>query len=279
VDLTNRVPDTIWCSPRPCGSHQSCPDTIWCSPHPCGSHAYSVSLLWFSTPSRGHCRKHRVLSLAWVRNATFCCVWEEGAIHGCVSVPHLMKQIKQHGMSRLGRAAVLVLAALMATGAAALAPSEYQLKAVFLFNFAQFVEWPPEAFDESTSSLNVCIAGSDPFGSELEAVMQGESVGGRPLVVERVTDIDATQRCHLVYVNQPEQQLRETLQKLKGKPVLTVGETQAFMEAGGMIRFNMDGKKIRLMINPKAADEAQLRLSSKLLRSSELVAMEAGNAR
>jgi hypothetical protein len=190
-----------------------------------------------------------------------------------------MKQIKQHGMSRLRRAAVLVVAALMVTGAAALAPSEYQLKAVFLFNFAQFVEWPPEAFDESTSSLNVCIAGSDPFGSELEAVMQGESVGGRPLVVERLADLEDTQRCHLAYVNQPEQQLRETLQRLKGKPVLTVGETQAFMESGGMIRFNMDGKKIRLMINPKAADEAQLRLSSKLLRSSELIAMEVGNAR
>jgi hypothetical protein len=190
-----------------------------------------------------------------------------------------MKQIKQHRMSRAGRAAVLVVAALMSAGAAALATSEYQLKAVFLFNFAQFVEWPPAAFGESTSSLNVCIAGDDPFGSELEAVMQGESVGGRPLAVERLADVEVAQRCHLIYVNQPEQQLRATLQKLKGKPVLTVGETQAFMEAGGMIRFNMDGKKIRLMINPKAADEAQLRLSSKLLRSSELVAMEAGNAR
>jgi hypothetical protein len=190
-----------------------------------------------------------------------------------------MKQIKQHGMSRVGRAAVLVVSALMAAGAAALATSEYQLKAVFLFNFAQFVEWPPEAFDESTSSLNVCIAGNDPFGSELEAVMQDESVGGRPLVVERLADVEAAQSCHLVYVNQPEPQLRETLQKLRGKPVLTVGETQAFMESGGMIRFNMDGKKIRLTINPKAADDAQLRLSSKLLRSSELVAMEVGNAR
>ena len=203
-----------------------------------------------------------------------------GAIrHRCVSVPHLMKHIKQHGVSRAGRAAVLVVTALIAASAAALATSEYQLKAVFLFNFAQFVEWPPQAFDESASSLNVCIVGNDPFGSELEAVMQGESVGGRPLLVERLISIEATNSCHLLYVNQPEQQLRETLQKLKGKPVLTVGETQAFMEAGGMIRFNMDGKKIRLMINPKAADEAQLRLSSKLLRSSELVAMEAGNAR
>ena len=248
--------------------------------HCCGLTSHSVSLLWFSTTSQCHCSKHRVLSLILVRNATSCCVEEEGAIrHRCVSVPHLMKQIKQHGASRARRAVVLVVAALISAGAAALATSEYQLKAVFLFNFAQFVEWPAQAFDESTSSLNVCIVGNDPFGSELEAVMQGESVGGRPLVVERLTNLETTQSCHLLYVNQPEHQLRETLQMLKGKPVLTVGETQAFMDSGGMIRFNMDGKKIRLIINPKAADEAQLRLSSKLLRSSELVAMETRSAR
>lgn len=190
-----------------------------------------------------------------------------------------MKLIQEHGVSRAARAVLLVAATLMSAGAWALASSEYQLKAVFLFNFAQFVEWPPEAFDEAASSLNICVAGNDPFGPELEAVMQGERVGGRLLAIERLTDVDAAPNCHLVYVNQPEEQLRETLRKLKGKPVLTVGETQSFMNSGGMIRFNMDGKKIRLIINPKAADESQLRLSSKLLRSSELIAMESRDAR
>jgi hypothetical protein len=189
-----------------------------------------------------------------------------------------MKQIQQ-GVSRTARALLLAVATLMSAGAWALASSEYQLKAVFLFNFAQFVEWPPDAFDEAASSLNICVAGNDPFGPELEAVMQGERIGGRPLAIERLTNVDAAPSCHLLYVNQPEQQLRETLQKLKGRPVLTVGETQEFTNSGGMIRFNMDGKKIRLVINPKAADEAQLRLSSKLLRSSELVAMESSGAR
>lgn len=190
-----------------------------------------------------------------------------------------MKQRQQYGARRAACAVVLAVATLFSASAFALASSEYQLKAVFLFNFAQFVEWPATAFAEPTSSLHICIAGDDPFGPELEAVMQGESIGGRPISIQRLANVQGTENCHLVYVNQPEQQLRETLQQLQGKPVLTVGETQAFTAFGGMIRFDMEGKKIRLAINPKAADAAQLRLSSKLLRSSALVAMEADRDR
>lgn len=157
--------------------------------------------------------------------------------------------------------------------ARAMATSEYQLKAVFLFNFAQFVEWPAQAFASEQAPLGICVLGPDPFGAELEAVMEGEHIGHRPISIHRFdtsTDIDA---CHLLFIGKHgESELREALERLKGRPILTIGETAEFIAAGGMIRFYMEGNKVRLQINPTVADESQLRVSSKLLRSSQIVA-------
>lgn len=161
----------------------------------------------------------------------------------------------------------LVLPSLAAT------TTEYQLKAVFLFNFIQFVEWPATSADAEQGPLCVGVLGPDPFGADLEAVMQGEQIRGRPIVVQRYATIDEVDRCHLLFVGTMDaEQLKAALDRLKGRPILTVGETAAFLDAGGMIRFITESNKIRLQVNLRAADEAQLRLSSKLLRSSQIVA-------
>lgn len=186
-----------------------------------------------------------------------------------------MKSLPE-GRTLAARALGLVVALFSFSSSAvfALAPSEYQLKAVFLFNFAQFVEWPESAFDGPDDNLSICLIGHDPFGAQLDAVMQGEQIGGRAISIHRYPNAVSLDGCHLLYVSQPENELRETLQKVKGAPVLTVGETEAFTAFGGMIRFRMEGNKVRLLVNPKPADEAHLRLSSKLLRSSQIVAQE-----
>jgi hypothetical protein len=174
---------------------------------------------------------------------------------------------------------VLSLIATLGTAstAFALASSEYQLKAVFLFNFAQFVEWPESAFSAPDSPLRICVLGDDPFGAELEEVMQGETINGRALLVSRYAFAEDARDCHVLFVAQSsEQEWRETLLRLKGQPVLTVGETHGFTSAGGVIRFFTEGNRIRLEVNPRAADEAQLRLSSKLLRSSQITAQREG---
>jgi hypothetical protein len=175
----------------------------------------------------------------------------------------------------LRRRLLLTLMACIATAAsaAAVTTSEYQLKAVFLFNFAQFVEWPASAFSSAEDPIAVCVLGPDPFGANLDAVLAGERIEGRALVVRRLASAAEIDRCHLLFVNQPvEAELRNTLRSLKDQPILTVGESEAFTSAGGMIRFLNEGNKVRLQVNPKAADQAQLRLSSKLLRSSQIVA-------
>lgn len=185
-----------------------------------------------------------------------------------------MEKYLQQAIAAL-RLGLLCLLVCFAAGdrAGAMATSEYQLKAVFLFNFAQFVEWPPHAFADEQQPLGICVVGPDPFGSELEAVMEGEQVDGRPIALNRFASAADIQGCHLVFIGRAaESEIEPTLQRVQHEPVLTVGETETFIAHGGMIRFYMEDNKVRLQINPNAADESQLRVSSKLLRSSRIVA-------
>jgi hypothetical protein len=155
----------------------------------------------------------------------------------------------------------------------ALASSEYQLKAAFLFNFLQFVEWPDNAFADDGHTIIIGILGPDPFGAELDAVMQGERINGRELRVERYMRIEDAQRCNLLFISQTSaEKLHDSVARLKGHAVLTVGDAEAFTAAGGMIGFVTEENRIRLYVNLQAATDAQLKLSSKLLRRSTIVA-------
>src|SRR3954467_14109225 len=95
-----------------------------------------------------------------------------------------MAPVKRAGCVALG---VLLLVGLPVS--AAVAPAEYRVKAVFLFNFAQFVEWPPDAFTDPGQPFVIGILGTDPFGAEIDSVVRGETVAQRSLVVERYYNI------------------------------------------------------------------------------------------
>jgi hypothetical protein len=149
---------------------------------------------------------------------------------------------------------------------------EYQLKAVFLFNFAQFVEWPASAFPEPDTPLGICILGKDPFGGYLDETIRGETVANHPLTVRRYRSVDELKGCHILFVSRQEQNhVSEILDSLKGRSVLTVSDAERFASRGGMIRFVTDHNRIRLRINLEAARAANLTLSSKLLRPAQIV--------
>jgi hypothetical protein len=153
------------------------------------------------------------------------------------------------------------------------APSrEYQVKAVFLFNFAQFVEWPPASFANAGDPIVVGVLGNDPFGSMLDEAVRGEEAQGRRIVVRRFNDVEAASHAQILFISSKEaSRLPQILAALDHKPVLTVGESEGFAVSGGMIRFTMDRGRIRLRINVDVARRANLRLSSKLLRPAEIV--------
>ncbi len=150
--------------------------------------------------------------------------------------------------------------------------SEYQVKAVFLFNFAQFVAWPAEAFPASDTPLAICVLGNDPFGDALDRTVRDERLGGRPFQIQRYQSVDEIKICHILFISRSEGNRPEViLAGLKRRPILTVSDADGFAQRGGMIRFVTDRNRIRLQLNPAATEAAHLTVSSKLLRVAEIV--------
>ena len=170
-------------------------------------------------------------------------------------------------MALLKRAFLVFLAFAGLAAAQETPPLEYELKAAFLYNFVKFVEWPPEAFAGARSPLTICVYGEDPFGTSLDGVVRGESLGERNLLVQRPETLDELRGCHVLFVSRSERQrMPEVLARVEGAPVLTVGDTDGFLRAGGMINFVLEENKVRFLINQAAAERGGLRISSKLLR-------------
>jgi hypothetical protein len=154
----------------------------------------------------------------------------------------------------------------------AASPSEYQVKAVFLFNFSQFVSWPPAAFDKSDAPMVIAVLGTDPFGPELDAVVKGEHVGAHPLQVRHYHDVSEIKDCHILFIDRSQApQLGEIVQALHGRSILTVSDIDDAARAGVMIDLVKQNDRIRLRINVAAARAGGLTISSKLLRPAEIV--------
>jgi hypothetical protein len=169
---------------------------------------------------------------------------------------------------------VMALQALRLDAAPAAESREYEIKAVFLFNFAEFVDWPPQAFADATSPLVIGILGDDPFGHYIDDAVRDEKVNGRTLVIRRFTSIDDLSACHILFVSRSEAgSVDEVLRRLKGQSTLTVSDVDGFSQVGGMISLVMEKSRVRLRINLQAAKQANLRISSKLLRPAEIVSM------
>lgn len=145
-------------------------------------------------------------------------------------------------------------------------PTEYQLKAAFLFNFAKFVEWPSNAFAVGTSPMVIGILGENPFHDDLARTIRDKTIDDHPLVIKEFRSPAQATNCHILFISTSEKRrLPEILDSLKGASVLTVGETDRFTETGGMINFFLEGTKIRFQINKDAATSAGLKISSKLM--------------
>lgn len=166
-----------------------------------------------------------------------------------------------------------LLLCLWVTSACWSAPaSEYQVKAVFLFNFAQFVEWPAQAFPAPNTPFVIGVLGPDPFGDQLDDVARGESVDKHPMVIQRYRDIADLQNCNILYIARAQiGALPQILAALKGRSVLTVSDADDADQRGVMIRLVNRSNRIRLRIDVGAARAGSLVISSKLLRPAEIV--------
>ena len=151
-------------------------------------------------------------------------------------------------------------------------PSEYQLKAAFVYNFAKFVEWPAKAYSGPESPFSICILGADPFGSVIDDTLRGKTVADHPVVIHRDKDASAVRHCQIVFVSSSERRrLPDILTSLKGASVLVVGDADGFAAAGGAIELTLQDNRVRFAINPGAADGAGLKISSQLLALATIV--------
>jgi len=151
-------------------------------------------------------------------------------------------------------------------GAQEAQPSEYQVKAAFIFNFAKFVEWPSTAFAKDNSPLIIGVLGENPFGGDLERFLRDKTVNDHPLTMRECRTVDEAKKCHILFISASEKRrLPEILKTLQGINVLTISETDGFIETGGIVNFVSEANKIRFQINADSARSAGLKISSKLL--------------
>jgi hypothetical protein len=149
---------------------------------------------------------------------------------------------------------------------------EYQVKAAFLLNFAKFVDWPADAFENETAPINFCVFRQDPFGRALADITQGKSINNRGLQIRHIQDVANLKSCQIVFLSDAAyKQLPEVLDSLKGSSALVVGESEGFAERGGGIQFYLEDGKVRFSVNVDATKRARLTVSSKLLALARIV--------
>jgi hypothetical protein len=151
-------------------------------------------------------------------------------------------------------------------------PSEYEVKAAFLFNFTKFVEWPESAFEDSHSAIVIGIIGEDPFGDSLTRIVAGQKAQGRAIAIVRYRRGDDLRHCHVLFISASERpSTARILAGLQDAGVLTVSDIDGFAEAGGIMQFVMRENRVRFVVNLGAATQSKLRVSAKLLALAQVV--------
>jgi YfiR/HmsC-like len=169
------------------------------------------------------------------------------------------------------RSALLVcwLAGLMPAASPARAQSrdERSVRAAYVFNLIQYVQWPAQG-----QELTIGFAGEAATGDVIAPLLNGKKRDGQTIRVLLSPSENDLARCSLVYVaDGAPGEARRTLEKLKGHGVLTVGETDAFVRDGGMIALVNSGDHIRIEVNLEAAQAAGIRISSRVLNLATIV--------
>jgi len=149
-------------------------------------------------------------------------------------------------------------------------PTEYEIKAAFLYEFARFVEWVP-ATASASDSFAICVLGVDPFGVLLDEAVKDKTTNGYKVIAKRIVGAKDAGDCRILFVSPSEDnRLPEILKVLEGRNILTVGEGNQFTRRGGMISFRTEESRVRLTINTSATDRAGLKVSSQLLKLASI---------
>jgi hypothetical protein len=152
---------------------------------------------------------------------------------------------------------------------------EYRLKAVYLRMIPSFVEWPPSAGNAGKAAFLLCTVGNYPFGTRLAIEIQGVTIGGRKIELRLLRRGQELDGCEMVFFGESEaKQYGKILESLKGKSVLTVGETKGFLEAGGMVELSFENDRLQMEVNLVVVRKANLKVDARLLAMAKRVVTE-----
>jgi hypothetical protein len=156
-------------------------------------------------------------------------------------------------------------------------PTEFQVKAAYVYNFGKFVKWPADAAP-STSPFEICVLGRDSFATVLDLTVSGESIDRRSIAVKRISDPQEAVECNILFIGSSEEsRLKAILTATQRMSILTVSDIPHFAERGGVIGFVTQEEKIRFEVNLGAAEQSHLALSSELLKVASRVIAKPGS--
>ncbi len=159
-----------------------------------------------------------------------------------------------------------VLAQAPGTPADPVANLDRVVKAVFLFKFLDYVDYPPGAFRDPTAPYVIGVYGAEDIARELGQAVAGRKVGNRGIEVRRLRKGDPVTGLHLLFVGASDSaQLPAFVRATQGQPVLVVAEDEHGLPAGAAINLVVVGDKVRFDVALDAAERAGIRLSSRLL--------------
>jgi YfiR/HmsC-like len=150
--------------------------------------------------------------------------------------------------------------------------TEYQVKAAYVYAFTKFVEWPPSKLSSTTSAIQICVFNNPGLELELSRLISGKSVAGHSMIVRAVKGEEALRECHVLFISSGSAStLRHILESVQGASILTIGEKQGFLDAGGIINLVSQDAHVRFQVNRRAAKAAGIHVSARLLSVATLV--------
>lgn len=142
---------------------------------------------------------------------------------------------------------------------------EYTAKSILALNLARFSEWPPEAFKDNQTSVDLCLLGNSTIVNAF-SVIDKKPVGNKSLSLRQLSDVKKLENCHLLYIGEEKRNIAGLIDESYKRHILTIGENEDFLTSGGAVYLEVADSKINLHVNLSATEKAGVRISSRVLK-------------
>lgn len=170
---------------------------------------------------------------------------------------------------------ITILTATIAAQTDDQAALERNVKAAFIYKFTNYIEWPQNSFSQPDTPLTIAVMGDDQLAAELNQLVSGRIVNGRPIAVRKIQDIEPSIAINILFVGHNESaRLNEVVGALQARPILIVTESEGSLTQGSIINFLVIDGHVRFEIAQNSAEKRGLKLSSRLLAVAQNVQTE-----